>query len=89
MTKQMSIDEYELAELLKGEIAYANTAREVLNFDTPKETTTLFVELEYGDEETVTLEWEQGQMFYVHHSNADAIFENCSISVDEILDIVL
>ena len=86
---RIDIDGYELAELLKGEILYSNTSRQIYNFGTPHETIRLVVELVYGDDETVILEWENWQTFYVIYSNADDIIENCTISVDEILDIVL
>jgi hypothetical protein len=76
----MTINVYELKELLTGEIT---STRITGKHNTP------CLEIEYGDEEIVALEHMNDQTFWVTYSNADDIYHDSTISVDELLDIVL
>jgi hypothetical protein len=91
----MDINHYELAELLKDDIYNATTrwyqgvqpgrsgnhSADYLEADV--------VWLGFGNFEDVTLEWNGGQEFFIVESNCDEMFPGCTISVNEILDIVL
>ena len=83
----MDINEHELVKLLVDDIFAARTVRQQ-NSDYPADDDILS-ELEFGNFETVTLEWEGGQTFFIVASDSDEMFPGDTISVDEILDIVL
>jgi len=77
----MAINEYELNELLQDEIYKSS-----IQYD-EDDNPLLFVE--FGNFEDVTLEYVGGQEFFIYDSNTDEMFPGETISVDEILDIVL
>jgi hypothetical protein len=89
MNEQMTINEKELVELLEDDIFAARIVRETFS-DNPDDDD-IFVELEAYTLgfATVTLEWNGGQEYFVYASNCDEMFPGETISVNEILDIVL
>ena len=85
----MEINAYELVELLDSEIFKAQVRSYPTRFDGTPRSLDTFVELQWGDTNWVTLEWEGNQVFYIYASGSDDLELACSVSVDEILDIVL
>lgn len=90
MTKQMEINNSELIELIKDEpeIAYVynpygSAAKRVGN----KKYSRIVIYTTSGD--LIVMQWQQGQTYKVSQSNNGEIHPNNTISVDEILDIVL
>lgn len=81
----MEINTKELHELLHGEVYGARLTHEYDDNGDYQE----YLELDFGKDETATLQWETGQIFYIDDANADDMFEGFTITVNEILDIVL
>jgi hypothetical protein len=81
----MTIDRFDLVDLLKGEIHIARIAGIINEYGDYDER----VELHWGFGDWALLEWSGGQRFFIIESNNDEMSPGCTISVDEILDIVL
>lgn len=81
---KMSINQFELVQLLEDDIFMANTYHD----DDLDETC---VHLEYGNFNEVWLEYMGGQTYEVvcASCHSDDFFEGCTVSIDEILDYVL
>ena len=83
----MDINEFELVKLLTDEIFAARNISYAISDNTSDDE--IYAQLEFGNFQTVTLEWEGGQTFFIINSDTDEMFPGNTISVDEILDIVL
>jgi len=83
----MEINEKDLVKLLDGEIYKAHVIWRKAHYDGDPTDDAAF--LEWGTFENVTLEWIGGQDFFILGSDSDEMVAGFTISVDEILDIVL